>query len=114
MITAELLLNARPVQGATADNATATVSVAAVGSVRHFILGIEADYNTRPAAIKTVTVKVNGVAVHVYRWDFSNGQFARNLPAPWHGDYNQAVSVELEAGGVAGSIGRVGVTVASI
>lgn len=114
MIQAELLLNSRPVQGALGgDNALSSVNVAAVGSVRHFILGIEADYTNSTPTTKTVTVKINAVAVFVYRWDFTKGPFARNLPAPWHGDYNQAVSVELEAGG-AGIFGRVGVTVASV
>jgi hypothetical protein len=114
MITAELLLNSRPVQGSTADNATASVSVAAVMNVRHHILGIEADYSAAVALVKTVTVKINAVVVFVYRWDFSKGPFARNLPAPWHGDYNQAVSVELEASGTGAVTGRVGITVASI
>jgi hypothetical protein len=114
MIQAELLLNSRPVQGNVgAAGALASVSVAAVDGVRHFILGIEADYSAAVASIKTVTVKINAAAVFVYRWDFSKGPFVRNLPAPWHGDYKQAVSVELEGTGAA-ETGRVGITVASL
>lgn len=108
MLPTELLLNSRPFQGATADNATASASVAATLGVRHFLMAIEADYSAAVALVKTITVKVNAVVVFVYRWDFSKGPFSRALPVPIHGDYNQAVSVELEASGTGGTTGRIG------
>jgi hypothetical protein len=97
----EVLLNGRPVQGSIATNAVATATAAAILGVRHFVTGIDADYSPAVAAIKTVTLKFGTTVMFVWRWDFSKGPFIRNLPLPVHGDYNQAVSVELEAGGVA-------------
>lgn len=116
MIQAELLLNARPVQGATADSATASVTVAAIPAQRHFLMSVEADYSAAPtAAFKTVTVKVAGVTVFVWRWDFAGrGPFSRALPIPIHGGYGEAISIELEASGTGGVTGRVGGMVASV
>lgn len=114
MIQAELLLNARPVQSGAVDNATATATAAAIANVRHFMCAIEADYSTSAPTNKTVTVKVAGVAVFVFRWDFTKGPFARALAVPIHGGYNEAVSVELEASGTGGVTGRVGFMVSDL
>lgn len=110
-IQAELLLNGRAIQSSTADNAIATATAAAILGVRHFVSGIDADYSDSSPTQKTITLKVNGAAVFVWRWDFTKGPFVRNLPVPIHGDNNQAVSVELEASGTAGKTGRVGMWV---
>lgn len=108
-VQSELLLNGRAVQSDVADNATATATLAAVVGVRHAIVGIDADYSTSAPTNKTITLKFGGVAKFVWRWDFTKGPFVRNLPVPWHPDYNQAVTVELEASGTGGVTGRVGV-----
>ena len=108
-IQAQALLNGKPVQSATADNATATVTLAATSGTRHFIGSIEADYSASVALIKTITLKFGTTAVFVWRWDFAKGPFARGLGFAVHGDYGEAVSVELEASGTGGVTGRVGV-----
>jgi hypothetical protein len=109
MNQAEMILNGAAVQSATADNAIATVTLAATQGVRHFIAGIDADYSVAVALIKTITLKFGATTVFVWRWDFSKGPFQRNFPVAVHGDYNQAVTVELEAAGNGGQTGRVGV-----
>jgi hypothetical protein len=109
MIQAELLLNGRAVQSGAVDNATATATAVAVTGVRHFVSGIDADYiDATVTSYKTITLKFGTTTIFVWRWDFAKGPFIRNLPVPVHGDYNQAVSVELEASGVGGKTGRVG------
>lgn len=109
----EVLNNSRPVQGAVGGaGALASVSLAAVSGQRYFFTQIEADYSAQPAAgIKTVTLKFGGVAVFVWRWDFTKGPFSKNFGSPWHSDYSQAAYVELEGTGGA-ETGRVGVNVA--
>ena|SRR5207248_11725867 len=109
----ELILNGDVVQSAAADNAIATASKAATANARHFVSGIAADYSVAVALIKTVTLKLGGVAKLIYRWDFSKGPFLHNFPVPIHGDYNAAVSVELEASGTGGTTGRVAFWVSS-
>lgn len=113
MIALELLLNGKPVQGSAADNATATVTVGATPAVRHFVCGIYADYSAAVALLKTVTLKFGSATAFVWRWDFSKGPFLLNLALPFHGDYNEAVSVELEASGTGAVTGRAGIAVAS-
>lgn len=108
-IQAEALLNGAAAQSNTADNATATVTLAAITGARHWIGSVEADYSAAVALIKTVTLKFGTTAVFIWRWDFSKGPFARGLGFAVHGDYGQAVSVELEASGTGGVTGRVGV-----
>lgn len=108
-VQAQALLNGAPAQSATADNAIATVTLAAITGSRHLIGSIEADYSASVALIKTVTLKFGGVSQFVWRWDFAKGPFARGLGFAVHGDYNQAVTVELEASGTGGVTGRVGV-----
>ena len=113
----ELLLNGDAFQSTAADNATATVTRAAVGNVRHFIGGIAADYSAAVSAIKTITVTrvTNGTTVTlVYRWDFGKGPFLHNFPLMLHGDYNTAVSVALEASGTGGTTGRATIFCASL
>lgn len=113
MINAELLLNGEAVQGSAADNATASATKAAAIGVRHFLAGIRADYSAAVAAIKTVTVKLGTTVVQVYRWDFSKGPFADNMPVPIKPIENTALTVELEASGTVGVTGRVTMFVAS-
>lgn len=112
----ELLLNARLVQSTAVDNAIATVTIAAVPNIRHFISGIDADYSVTLGAgvIKTITLKVSGVAIAVWRWDYSKGPFSRNFPVPLHSGYNEAVTVEIEASGTGGQTGRGSVWVSDL
>jgi hypothetical protein len=114
VIQTDLILNGRPVQSGAVDNGLATATAAAIGNIRHFVCGIDADYSVTLGAgvLKTVTLKINGVAVFVWRWEFNKGPFMRNIAVPFHGDYNQPVSVELEASGTGGTTGRVGFWVA--
>lgn len=108
-IEAQALLNGACVQSSAADNAIATATLSATSGSRHWIGSIEADYSAAVALIKTVTLKFGGVTQFVWRWDFSKGPFARGLGFAVHGDYNTAVTVELEASGTGGVTGRVGV-----
>jgi hypothetical protein len=113
-VAAELLRNGKGVQSAAVDNAVATASVPAASSVRHAVMGIDADYSAAPAAgFKTITLKFAAVTKFIWRWDFTKGPFARNLPAPWHGEHGEAVSVELEASGTPAVTGRAGLWYAS-
>lgn len=113
-IQAEALLNGAATQGTAVNNDTASVTLAAIEGQRHFIGSIEADYSAAVSAIKTVTLKFGSTTVFVWRHDFSKGSFSRGVGFAVHGDYNQAVSVELEASGTAGTTGRVGVFKATI
>lgn len=113
MVPTELLLNATPKQSSAADNALATVTVAAQQAMRHFILGVEADYSAAVALFRTITVKRGTTTLFQWRWDFSKGPFSKNLPVPFHGDYNEAVSVELQASGTGGITGVAGIITAA-
>lgn len=102
----EPTLNGDLVQGSLADNATASATKPAIGSQRIFACGVAADYSATVAAIKTVTLKLGTATKMIVRWNFANGPFVWSFPAMIHGDYNQAVSVELEASGTGGITGR--------
>jgi hypothetical protein len=113
----ELLLNGDVFQSSATDNATATVTRAAVGGVRHFVGGLAADYSAAVSAIKTVTltrVVAGSTVTLVYRWDFAKGPFLHNLPLVVHGDQNTAVSVALEASGTGGITGRATIFLADV
>lgn len=95
-------------QSAAADNATATVTLAApTDGSRRYVCAIDADFSAAVNAIKTVTLKYDGVAQFAWRWDFSLGPFQRNVP--FAGPKDAEVSVELQASGTGGVTGRVGV-----
>lgn len=107
-VSVAALKNSAVKQSADADNATATATVAATEAVQHAILGYAADYSQAPAAgYKTVTFKRGTTTVLILRKDFANGGFMEALPAVLWPDKNQAVSVELQASGVALTTGRV-------
>ena len=106
---AEVLLNG-DVREVSADNATATLTKAATAGQRTFVGGIEAHYSATVSAIKTITMTrtVNGAPVtKVYKWDFAKGPFVHNFPLLVHGDYNTAVTFDLEASGTGGTIGTI-------
>lgn len=106
---AEVLLNG-DVREVDADNAVATVALAAVAAQRHFLGGIEAHYTPAVAAVKSITItrvpsSGVGTVVKVYKWDFAKGPFVHNFPLLVHGHYNTTVIVALEASGTPGTIG---------
>jgi hypothetical protein len=107
MINAEGILNGDVVDSGDANNAVATASKAATLAQRHFALGFFAAYSVAVALIKTITFKRGSTTVFILRWDFSKGPCCLPLPSICHGDYNQAISVELEASGTGGTNGRV-------
>lgn len=111
-----MMLGGRVVESSDVDNALATATVAAVGGIRHFIYGFSADYSTVQAAgIKLIQFKFGTVVVLNVRWNAAlESPFMRKLPIVIHGDYNQAVSAELQASGTGGQLGRVKLFVASI
>lgn len=99
---------AQVTQGATADNAVASATVAAAAHQKHGMVGVHADYSAAPSAgYKTITVKRGADTLIVFRHDFAQGAFLVSLPAPLWGRQNEAVSVELQASGTLGVTGRV-------
>lgn len=108
MALTEAMLNGSLVQSSDVDNDVATATASAIAAQRHFVGGINADYSAAVAAIRTVTLKFGTTTIHVWRHDFTGGRFETSLPFAVHGDYNQAVSVELQASGSGGTTGRVG------
>ena len=106
-IHAQLVLAGQVANSADADNAVATASVAGATGVRHFILGAVASYSQTVSAVKTITFKRGATTLLQVRWDFSLGPAVIRLPGVLHGDYGEAVSVELEASGTGGTTGRV-------
>lgn len=111
-----MLLGGRVVESSDADNALATATVGAVLGIRHFILGVAADYSTvQAAAIKLIQIKFGTTVVLNIRFNSATDPwFMRKLPVPIHGDYNQAVSAELQASGTGGQLGRVKLFLAGI
>jgi len=103
------LLNGKVVE-ATADNALATAAFAAIAAVRHFITGIIVAFSgaTGVPVYKTLQIKFGTTVVANFDFDSTKEALVRiPLPSPIHGDYNQAVSVELGASGTGGVIGKV-------
>lgn len=109
LVTQTSVLNGRVLAEATADNGIATASVAAVVGARHFMTGVICSWSAAPAAAyKTLTVKLGTSAVALFTFDpLKDGLMQIPFPSPIHGDYNQAVSVELSASGTGGVSGRV-------
>ena len=108
MISDTRFLNGRVVQ-ATADNALTTVTIPAAGGVRHFVAGIMASFSAAPAAgLKTLQLKYGTTVIADFTFDPTKEDLAVNVPFPVdvHGDYNQAVSVELQASGTPAVIGQ--------
>lgn len=96
-------------QGAESTaNTIATASVPATKAVRHIALGVAASYSAAPApTTKTITIKRGTTTILVLRHDFTgNAEFLTPLPVGVPADFNEALSVDLEAGG-AGITGRV-------
>lgn len=107
-VGAQVILGGEVAQSATADNATATVTVAATPGMRHFMTGVWADFSAAPSATyKTITIKKAGVTVIVKQWDFSTGSAFIPFPTPIRGDVNAAVSAELSASGTGAVLGRI-------
>ena len=106
----------RFVESADVDNALATVTVAAIPSIRHFIGWITADYSAAPAAgFKLLQVKYGTTVVKNIRWNPALEMPLRlPLKAPPHGEVGQQVSVELQASGTPAVTGRVGVIVSDV
>lgn len=115
MISDTRLLNGRVVESSDADNALATATVAAIAGVRHFMAGLTADYSVIPAAgIKLIQIKVGTTVVKNIRWNpIIEFPFRFAFPVDLHGDYNQAISAELQASGTGGQTGRVSIHVYS-
>ena len=107
MISDTRFLNGRVVQ-ATADNALATVTIPATPSARHFVSGIVVSFSAAPAAAyKTLQLKFGTTVVADFTFDPLKEALVRiPFPTDVHGDYNQAVSVELAASGTGGVIGQ--------
>lgn len=107
MISDTRLLNGRVVQ-AVADNGLATVTLAAVQAVRHFVCGIVVSWSAAPtAAYKTLQLKFGVALIADFTFDpLKDSLFRIPFPVDVHGDYNQAVSVELSASGTGGVIGQ--------
>jgi hypothetical protein len=101
-------LNGRVVE-ATADNALATVTIAAVAGVRHFVTGIYVSFSAAAtAAYKTLQLKYGTTVIANFTFDPLKESLSCRIPFPnaVHGDYNQAVSVELSASGTGGVVGQ--------
>ncbi len=99
---------------ASADNAVATITVAASSSLtkspvlKFYFHQIYADYDAAVALIRTVTVSytLGGVAVtDVYHPNFTLDEFL--LGTMRHGDINTEVTVALQASGTGGITGFV-------
>lgn len=100
-------------QSATADNTTATVTLAAVAGQARAVHQIVATFSAAPAAaakVITLTWYENGVA----KTYVTNHLMAANLtvvldlPFTVRGDPNKAVTCTLTASGTGGVLGRVG------
>lgn len=103
------LLNGRAIL-ATADNALATATAAAMPNMRHFVAGVAISYSAAgPAGIATVQIKLGTTVVLTLSFDRVTGFAGKIFPLPVdiHGDFNQAVSAELSATGTGGVIGSV-------
>lgn len=103
-------LNGVVTQGNVATNAISTATVGAVLGCRTFLTGIKADFGAAVAAGFTlIQVKFGTTVVLNILWDTTKvpSPLWFGFPGHIHGDYNQAVSVELAASGVGGVNGRV-------
>lgn len=100
------LLRGKATQSASADNAIATATAAAIANQAHLILGVEAHYDAAVSLFKTITVSYNGESI-VHRWDFSNGPFIFNYPIALKGADGATVTAALEASGTGGTEGSV-------
>jgi hypothetical protein len=116
VIDVALAANGRFVESTDVDNGLATATVAAIGSVRHFLAWIEADYSAAPAAaFKLIQVKLGTTVIKNIRWNAAL-EMPLRVPLPlWpHSGLGEQLSVELAASGTGGVTGRVGVVVASV
>lgn len=109
MINLTQILNGKVVESSTADNAVATATVTAAGSVRHYIRGVWAGFSAAPAAgYKIIQIKFGTTVMLNIEWNPAlYTPFDKPFPCDIHGDYNQAVSAELAASGTGGVLGRV-------
>lgn len=108
----DLYMSATYDQSATADNATATVTLAATNQ-RRAIHKIVATFSAAPSAaakVITLTWYENGTAkTFVTNWLMaSNLTVVIDLPFAVRGDANKAVTCTLTASGTGGVTGRVG------
>ena len=99
------LLRGSATQSATADNATATATLAATAGVQRLILGVEAQYNVSENNIRKLTLNVAAVEVKTWEWDFTNGPFLFMFPVALHTKVNEAVTLVFEASGSASTFG---------
>jgi len=100
-------------QSATADNATATVTLAATPGKAHLIHGIVATYGAAPsAAAKIVTLTwFEGGTSKTMVTNFlmaANLTVTLTLPYAVRGDAGKAVTCTLSASGTGAVLGRVG------
>lgn len=100
-------------QSATADNATATVTLAATPGCRHAVHKIVATFSAAPAAaakVITLTWTEGGTAkTFVTNWLMaSNLTVTIDLPFAVRGDAGKVVTCTLTASGTGGVLGRVG------
>ena len=116
MLPEAVIATARVAESSDADNALATVTLAAVVGIRHNLYWITADYSAAPtAAFKLIQVKYGTTVVKNIRWNAAlHMPLLIPLPVPPHGETGQQVSVELAASGTGGVTGRVGVVVSSV
>ena len=106
-IQAQILVAGNVMQSTTADNATATATVAAITGATHRMLGVSADYDVAVTAIKTITIIQGSTTLIAYKWDFTNGAFHFAFPAALRGVLSGAVSATLEASGAGSTNGRI-------
>lgn len=100
-------------QSATADNATATVTLAAVAGKGYVVTGILATFSAAPAAaakVVTLTWYEGGTAKTLVLNALMASAIDKqwNFPTPVKSDAGRAVTCTLTASGTGGVLGRVG------
>ena len=108
----QFILNSRVVDSGTADNATATATVAAGPGERAYLSGFIAAFSATVATVKNVTITYTpeGTSTSVsivIPCTFTDQLAIVPLPGLVHADYAGDITVALAASGSGGVTGRV-------